>query len=711
MDFLVKTIGGLRGVSTPFNIGEKISEDTSFSSSGSNAPSIWTMHHGTMKNNGAACTVFTFDGQSPANRNRLVLAKNMASKLKRLRIPGVLKILECVESESSIMLATEHVTPLSHHLGQDMSNEAKTWGLRTVFQTLRHIETEGSHVHGNINVESVFVTDGGEWVVGGLELATCLGGSNGQPEESFIFSYADLLPASAKYCPPEVARGGWDGSRKNPGSIDSWQAGVLVYEVFNGVLPNSAGGLSIPTQKGAIPTVSLYNLEKLLTAQSAQARPKITQVLEDPQLEGALKSPLTEISDQLQSLTITSDYHFSDFLDKISAIADKFPPAFIHYKLLPELIKCLELNKGGVKAINAIIHFGKNLEPKEFEKSISPILVKMYASPDRAMRMQLLTTMEDYIHLFSDKSARSIFDSWATGLSDSEPVIREETLKSVTHLITKLTNRQVNIDLLRLLAKTQADQIADLRANTTILLGRIAEKFDPSTRSGVLIAAFTKALRDPHIPSRLAALMSLNANITLFSPEESCAKLMGPLSGSLLDKDKSVRDQATVTLDAFLAKIKEKSNLLSENELSSSTSSLAPTDSAENRPAWAKMNFGIFNSSEDVSQQPPAGPVSVSTTPPVSSFESPRQSETYIEEDKHGVGQTKGMSMSHKAGFARNSLNFGMAAKTGNDVAANNNWGFTPQNTSTQTNNVPQINNNTSKKGDDEDDEDADWSW
>lgn len=714
MDFLVKTIGGLRGISTPFSIGERITSDSSFASASSNIPSIWTLHHGTIKATGTPCTVFTFDGQSPASRNRLVLAKNMVTKLKRLRIPGVLKILEVVETEASIMVATEHVTPLSHHLGQDLSAEAKVWGLRTICQTLRHIETEGSHVHGNINVDTVYVTDGGEWVVGGLELATVVGGAssnNNQPQEDTIFTYADLLPSSAKYCPPEVARSGWQGSRKSPWTIDSWQVGVLIYETFNGILPNTAGGLSVPTQKGHIPSAALYNLDKLLTAQNPQGRPKITKVLEDAKLSSALDSPLTVISDQLKSLTIASDYQFNDFLDKVSVIADKFPSAFLHYKLLPELVKCLELNKGGVKAVSAIIHFGRNLDATEFQRSIAPVIIKMYASPDRAIRMQLLTSMEDYIALFSEKNARSIFDSWANGLSDTEPVIREETLKSVTHLVSKLTTRQVNIDLLRLLAKTQSDQVPDIRANTTILLGRIADKFDTSTRASVLTAAFTKALRDPHVASRLAALMSLSANIALFSPEESSAKLIGPLTSSLLDKDKSVRDQAMTTVDAFMAKIKEKSKTLDDTapQTSASPTQTQPVE----RPAWAKVNFGVFGSSDDVSQPTPAAPVSASTTPSNASFESSRRSGSYQEDDKRGFGQTKGMSLAKKTPV----VNAFLSNNNNDDDFGTDDWGTTAfpveqqQEVSASRNNSHTNNTSQAAKPRDEEDDDADWSW
>lgn len=60
------------------------------------------------------------------------------------------------------------------------------------------------------------------------------------------------------------------------------------------------------------------------------------------------------------------------------------------------------------------------------------------------------------------------------------------------------------------------------------------------TRQKVLIAAFTRSLRDPFIHGRNAALQALGATADLF-PEEECAnKILPSLCSSLVDKEKSV---------------------------------------------------------------------------------------------------------------------------------------------------------------------------
>jgi SCY1-like protein 1 len=54
------------------------------------------------------------------------------------------------------------------------------------------------------------------------------------------------------------------------------------------------------------------------------------------------------------------------------------------------------------------------------------------------------------------------------------PVVREQTVKSVLTIISKLSDRTINGDLLKYLAKTANDEQPGIRTNTTICLGKIA---------------------------------------------------------------------------------------------------------------------------------------------------------------------------------------------------------------------------------------------
>lgn len=144
-----------------------------------------------------------------------------------------------------------------------------------------------------------------------------------------------------------------------------------------------------------------------------------------------------------------------------------------------------------------------------------------------------------------------------TGFTDVAPVVREQTLKSVLVIITKLSDRVVNGELLKYLAKTANDEQPGIRTNTTICLGKIAKNLGTSNRSKVLIAAFSRSLRDPFIHARNAALMALAATSEHFSDEDCASKIMPAICPSLIDKEKMIRDQAVKTLDIYMTKIRK----------------------------------------------------------------------------------------------------------------------------------------------------------
>jgi SCY1-like protein 1 len=136
-------------------------------------------------------------------------------------------------------------------------------------------------------------------------------------------------------------------------------------------------------------------------------------------------------------------------------------------------------------------------------------------------------------------------------------VVREQTLKSVLTLISKLSDRTINGELLKYLAKTANDEQPGIRTNTTICLGKIAKNLGSSTRSKVLIAAFTRSLRDPFVHARNASLLALAVTSEYFTEEDCAARILPSLCPLLIDKEKLVRDQAIKTMDVYIAKIKK----------------------------------------------------------------------------------------------------------------------------------------------------------
>jgi SCY1-like protein 1 len=73
--------------------------------------------------------------------------------------------------------------------------------------------------------------------------------------------------------------------------------------------------------------------------------------------------------------------------------------------------------------------------------------------------------------------------------------VREQTVKAVLVVVPKLSDRIINGELLRYLAKTANDEQPGIRTNTTICLGKIAKNLG----SGVCQPLYIPPFRSDHL--------------------------------------------------------------------------------------------------------------------------------------------------------------------------------------------------------------------
>ena len=189
-----------------------------------------------------------------------------------------------------------------------------------------------------------------------------------------------------------------------------------------------------------------------------------------------------------------------------------------------------------------------------------------------------------------------------TGFTDVAPIVREQTVKAVLTIISKLSDRTINGELLKYLAKTSNDEQPGIRTNTTICLGKISKNLGTNTRSKVLIAAFTRSLRDPFVHARNAALLALAATSDAFSEDDCAQRILPAVCPCLIDKEKAVRDQANKTLDVYLQRVRKHASLMPETVLPPPTSiegsgNSAPrmsTPQASEAASWAGWAISSF---------------------------------------------------------------------------------------------------------------------
>lgn len=211
---------------------------------------------------------------------------------------------------------------------------------------------------------------------------------------------------------------------------------------------------------------------------------------------------------------------------------------------------------------------GKKLSDDEWESRLTPVIVRLFSNPDRAIRVCLLENLPNMIDHLPQKIVNDkIFPHMVTGFADVAPLVREQTVKAVLTIITKLSDRTVNGELLKQLAKTSNDEQPGIRTNTTICLGKIARNLGANTRQKVLVAAFSRSLRDPFVHARNAALLALAATSDLF-PDDDCAnRLLPALCPSLIDKEKLVRDQANRCFDVYLQRVRKHGSSMPDTVL------------------------------------------------------------------------------------------------------------------------------------------------
>ncbi|KAF6224101.1 hypothetical protein HO133_010675 [Letharia lupina] len=541
MDFLKSAVASAISKDPPFpyKFGDRLTVDQS----------IWALHNGTKRENGSDCSIFAFD--VTADKSRLPLARNAVRKMRTLRHPGVIKVYDTVETETYIYVATERVTPLEWSARRkSLSVETSKWGLFSIANTLSFINDEASSIHGNVRLSSIFTSQSGEWRLGGLEVL-----SSPEDDDALIYRYGSFTPNSGRYAPPEIAKASWDAIKRHPlSAIDSYNFGILVFEVFNGsfITADQVG------QTKNVPPSMHQSYKRLLNA-NPKARLSVSHFRDQGRRSGGFfETPLIKLSEGIDSLGLKSEGEREEFLSELDEVAEDFPEEFFSVKVLPELLKSVEFGGGGPKVFASVMKIGKKLSDEEWESKITPVIVRLFSNPDRAIRVCLLDCLPGMIDHLSQKVVNDrIFPQMVTGFTDVAPLVREQTVKAVLTIITKLSDRTINGDLLKQLAKTSNDEQPGIRTNTTICLGKIARHLGTSTRQKVLVAAFARSLRDPFVHARNAALLALAATLDLFTDDDCATKILPALCPSLVDKEKLVRDQANKCFDVYLQRIRK----------------------------------------------------------------------------------------------------------------------------------------------------------
>lgn len=598
MNFLSSAFSTLTGGSIPYTLKEKVVDGGLAGYPDSRL--VWTVYNGVNpKTDNSPVSVFEFSLKEPSNvqRDYVSLARNAYKKLKLIKFPGVVSVIDFIENDNFLYIVTERVTPLVHYLKQNsgaVSQDAKLFGIYSVGHALLFINSKANCLHGSLDVaSSVFVNLLGEWKLFGFELLTNLASDPDQP----IYRLSGRLTAFKDYVPEEVASLGVESIRQFPVKFDSFRFGVFMYIVllvdFTSLYKAPVVELSQLLLASAKVPRQINTAYKRLVSAKSSLRTTVEKFLQDTDSYFSTNN-LVQFSNQLEEIKFKNEAEKLDFfkhelgryVNDDGAEPIVFPPGFLDHKLLPELVQQFN-NLSNMKIspdsppearqqqqetksliLNYILKFGSSLPEENFTKVIKPIIFQSFTLSDRSIRLILLTHLPLYAPLLTDSDVQlKIFNNIITGFQDTNFMIRETTLTSITTIIEKVSVKQVNHELLKVLAKAQMDPKPSIRTNTLILIIKISSKIYSSSRNSVLITALSKSLRDTFTPCKMKALSGFETLIEGFSLDEICGKILGHLAVSLMDpKSYKVRNEARRIFDLYLQSVERHAATLPQNE-------------------------------------------------------------------------------------------------------------------------------------------------
>ena len=70
---------------------------------------------------------------------------------------------------------------------------------------------------------------------------------------------------------------------------------------------------------------------------------------------------------------------------------------------MPELLKSVEFGGGGPRVLTSVIKISAGLSDEQFGLKVTPVIVRLFGNPDRAIRVCLLDNLPKIIERLSPK--------------------------------------------------------------------------------------------------------------------------------------------------------------------------------------------------------------------------------------------------------------------------------------------------------------------
>ena len=353
-------------------------------------------------------TIFSMKGKSETGSNFL-------RRMKTIKHPSILQFKAGLERDDTTVVATEYAIPLRVWIQQNHTESQVVLGFSQILDALQFLNEDCGLVHGNVTPNAIFVNSAGDFKLGGLELCSDYNCPGAVP--NLWMTNPRFVPE--KYQDPERRSGRWKGGSTRFSS-DVYSFAMTMREVLGSRVPPSIE-----------PCIT-----KMLS-DSTRRRPSPKRVLK---LAKIFKSdPFVSTMRELKNWTLMERERRTEFFKTITPLVENFPKSACIHKLLPILLESIRFAEndtdasGASVALAPLLTVGSMIEdPKEFQKNILPPVVRLFASNNRAVRLQLLRHADAVVPKLPQSTMNTkIFDNMRGGFADSVPALREWTIRAM----------------------------------------------------------------------------------------------------------------------------------------------------------------------------------------------------------------------------------------------------------------------------------------
>lgn len=546
--------------------------------------------------------------------------------MKTLRHPNILTWIAGTDLGSGklppdIRFVTEGVIPLREYLRLKADsgnfNLLSSWGIHQVAKALVFLNEDGKLAHNAVRMDAVFVSSAGEWKLGGLDFV----GPINEPPPAYRSTAGFVRPNETDpYYPP-------DGQL-----VDSWGLGCLIWELFNPNVPlRERNQLTNANSAKRIPKALISDYRRLVNTIVVRGSPKRCTVsrflnsTRDSKRNGFLANDYVDTLLFLEEIQLKSAEEKNKFFIKLTKQVTTFPDDVCRHKILPHLINGLRYGSAGIDALIPVLRLIPLLVESDFQAIVLPCLLKLFATPERVIRVRLLEQLPNFVEHLTPKLVESqIFNTVSTGFTDSNPIVREATVRAMISLAPKLSGKLLNETLTRHLILLQTrDEQGGIRTNCTVCLAKLAPYFSTQTIQGPVLNALLRATRDTFVQNRQTALTALAATQDYYTNELLSGKILPCLSFLTIDPEKSIRDGTFRIIRDILDRLERVSENLdleqSQPQLNSSAGTMAShkasaAASALTQWAMSALSFSsrLMLNSKKESDKPQSGSVASS---------------------------------------------------------------------------------------------------